>query len=373
MNTYLSYFLYDIASLEFCSPIKCTRGCKYCFAQNMIPYSKNPLKLLDKMIDGTGGQKTAKALFNAGFPIILMDKCDPYDKPSYPFFLQALKKLAPRKNGLFIQSKGGTDEQLSETFEVLAEHNKKALFVFSFASDDDKIIKQIESNTPSISQRKKNIEQVIKAGHKAVLQFAPFLSDTFLDFDAMIDWYKSVGGFYADVQLLHGKYDIAQELLTTETFTHKLGYAYPRLATLAMVCIPANGLFDNPIFDINLPSVHAFIDYVKRCGLQGKKSFTFDDFWYGATYGNPDNLAYETHIETRFIMLGLEGRYNFFKNQKNYEKSYSIKEFAKFAFEKFSNRINPHKGIFDIVKMDGQTIYNVQDDWFDWYVLSKQD
>lgn len=176
----------------------CSFSCLYCFSNNLMRapdknqiklqkiikegsfYSEFSIKKLEKFLARERKDIVSLAMYNLldiGSPVQLGALGDPFDnlelhsgwaKKAIPLFI---KYNIPVRIG----TKGGVVLQRKEYLKLFEKNPDQFWFAFSITCNSDEIIRQIDINAPSTSDRLAAMKKLTKIGCNASLRFRPFL------------------------------------------------------------------------------------------------------------------------------------------------------------------------------------------------------
>lgn len=150
----------------------CSHFCHYCFANNNKPDRRfEEMKTFNQLTKYKGHRTLLANFLQAGYPVMASNLVDVFAKNNYKHFLQMYKLFRANNIPLLFQTRGGhgTDEVLKTL--------PRSYFYISFTSHDDKVIKEIEPNAPTITERLEFIKKLHSLGHNIEIGINPYLPE----------------------------------------------------------------------------------------------------------------------------------------------------------------------------------------------------
>jgi DNA repair photolyase len=191
VNVFVGEFLFHPCPLEI-SGNTCSHNCIYCFAN--IRKTKRECKLSSTLnFLKTYSDKTyMKSLLNEGYPVCFSNKSDPFSKNNYIQTLSIFEHLMQRKNGVFIQTKGGYG--IDQALQIIGERRNVVWYITVTTLKED-ILAKIEPNAPPTHERLELAEKLHKMGFMVIIAFNPLVEDwmPMSDVETICDRLKHAG------------------------------------------------------------------------------------------------------------------------------------------------------------------------------------
>lgn len=166
--------LFHPAGIEY-SGNSCTHNCVYCFAKNCQAAKYAEFNNAMTFIRESRKRKTIVAeLFNAGYPVCISNKTDPFALTNWKQTVSMVKLLSTNfENGLYFQTKTGVG--IEETIEAM-RGRRNAIWYITITCCDDEFSKIVEPNAPVTSERIKWAIELNKLGFEVEIGFNPLSS-----------------------------------------------------------------------------------------------------------------------------------------------------------------------------------------------------
>ena len=163
--------LFHPAGIEY-SGNSCTHNCVYCFAKNCQAAKYAEFNNAMTFIRESRKRKTIVAeLFNAGYPVCISNKTDPFALTNWKQTVSMVKLLSANfENGIYFQTKTGVG--IEETIEAM-RGRRNAIWYVTITCCDDEIAKIVEPNAPATSERIKWAIELNKLGFEVEIGFNP--------------------------------------------------------------------------------------------------------------------------------------------------------------------------------------------------------
>lgn len=170
ISNFIGEFLYHPAPIEI-SGNTCSHNCAYCFANIRKTARYCQLTSVINRLKKHTQKTLLDSLIYEGFPICISNRTDPFSKNNFIQSLSIFQHLANKKNGIFIQTKGGYG--IDETLKIL-EQKKNIVWYITITTIDDELSKKIEPNAPTSSERFALVKQLIDLGHFVSVALNPY-------------------------------------------------------------------------------------------------------------------------------------------------------------------------------------------------------
>lgn len=178
IETFYGGWLFHPAAVDY-SDTLCSHGCTYCFASiNKEDRNGNIKSAINTLYrDGKG----LKYYFiKNGYPICVSNKTDLFAKVNSGNAKALFTHLSQKQNGIFIQTKGG--ENFQEKFNYL-DGKKNVVVYLSITTLREDVASKQEPNAPSIAERLKIAEWLVKKGHLVIAAINPLSAEWFSNQD----------------------------------------------------------------------------------------------------------------------------------------------------------------------------------------------
>lgn len=182
IDVFSGEFLFHPAAIEI-SGNTCSHNCFYCFANARKQARYMELQPTINRLKKDTDRTLLDSLLKEGFPICFSNRTDPFSQNNHVQTLSLAPYLFKRKNGIFIQTKGGYG--IEEFIELSKRFNKKnMMFYITITALRDEISKSIEPNAPATSERLELIKYLKSEGFNIIAAYNP-LTEDWLPFDDM--------------------------------------------------------------------------------------------------------------------------------------------------------------------------------------------
>jgi DNA repair photolyase len=203
ISPYFGEFLVNPVPLHLILP-KCSYKCSYCFVGDKktdFNYFKNQLNNSDK------NNSWLAQLLKEKYPVCVSNASDPFAPGVDDVFFQMKDMLDEHGIRICYQTKGG-----KKCIETLDKEPPTFVY-FTVTSDNDKIIKQYEVNTPFFQERIEAIEHIAKR-HFVVIGLNPFIPEWWIDIESFIGELNRIGIKH----IWHGNLHINKKTYTQQHF-----------------------------------------------------------------------------------------------------------------------------------------------------------
>jgi DNA repair photolyase len=109
-------------------------------------------------------------LLEAGYPVCMSNRTDPFSASNVAHSLAVLKILAQRENGIFFQTKGGTG--LDDAFDILG-NKKNVVFYITITTKNESVRKRMEPGAPKYEDRVELARRAKMAGYEVIVAINP--------------------------------------------------------------------------------------------------------------------------------------------------------------------------------------------------------
>ena len=157
--------------LEY-SGVDCSNNCLYCFVKTYSCKKSDYQKFQSLIRNLDKRHSLAAELFNAGQPVLLSNRSDPFCKHNYRETLSVLKLLRQFPNGIYFQTKTG--QMIEDALKILDGKQNVAWYI-TVTCADDKLSKKIEPNAPPTSERLDWAVYLAEMGYMVILAFNPLV------------------------------------------------------------------------------------------------------------------------------------------------------------------------------------------------------
>jgi DNA repair photolyase len=196
-------FLIHPAPLEL-SGNKCSHDCAYCFANIQRQDRYSGIDETIRFFKRRNHKTLPGVLFERGYPVCLSNRTDPFAKSIIKESLVLARMFADVPNGLFIQTKGGDDEDIDSFIQNL-DGKKNIVWYVTITTPRADVAKIVEPNAPSPEKRKELAVRLKEAGYPVIVAFNPFVNGwtTVEENLSECDWFASQGINHFIYQNLH--------------------------------------------------------------------------------------------------------------------------------------------------------------------------
>ena len=357
LNLFSGEFSYHQAPLEY-SGNKCTNRCGYCFVDFKGKKMTSTLNSCVKSIQNPNENTLLGKLILEKYPICLSNNTDPFTSVNMPETSAFCEILKHSGNGVYFQTKGGDIDRIMTNISKI----KEKLVYISITAFDDSIRKRIEPTSPSIENRLKLAEILIKEKIQVTIAVNPILPEwfPFSDFQKFIEKLNKIGAKDIMFQPLHLSKSIAENWSTEKIDRmgierlKEFGKRKGELFDYVKKCMYYAATNKMETFSFNFPLIS---NYMKNQMSAFKKCFPSSQLFYNIVM---ENGAKEYHFEDYYNIMSVGNEKLFqteFPNLLNY-----VWKFGRHSYIDYVNKNTPKtfKDLFKIIWNDGNIFMSPQ-------------
>jgi len=207
LDAYYGEFLVNPIPLEL-SMNYCSHKCAYCFANLNHPRRKlDAPRLMRFLADYRNRETLAARLLQAGYPVCISNKVDPFAASNFQQTLPILEGLTALGVSVQLQTKGG--QGIDRALEIVSP----SVWYVSISTDNDDLRQKIEPGAPSIAARIDLIAKLTDMGHGVVVGINPIVPEWLPDPAPLLVAIRAAGAWGCWIEPLHlNKKQIANKL-----------------------------------------------------------------------------------------------------------------------------------------------------------------
>jgi DNA repair photolyase len=200
IDLFIGEFLFHPAAMVI-EGNTCSHNCCYCYANSRNKVYSYDFAQISNLFRKKKPTNLMGLLLELGYPICLSNKTDPFSKNNYIQTLALTDYLNLKKAPLYIQTKGGYG--IPEFIEKI--ENTKILWFITITTPNEETKKRIEPNAPSIEERIRLAESLIKQGYEVIVGVNPLFEKwcNFEEFKQLTKMLKAVGVKNITIEPLH--------------------------------------------------------------------------------------------------------------------------------------------------------------------------
>jgi DNA repair photolyase len=150
----------------------CSHSCHYCFANlNKPDRTYNERDTINTLMNYQKHKSVKAQFLRDKYPILASNLVDVFAKNNYKHFLEVYKIIRKENIPIAFQTRGGYG--IDDILKTLPP----SYFYISITSHDDNVIKKIEPNAPTISERINLVKKLKQLGHKIEIGINPYMKE----------------------------------------------------------------------------------------------------------------------------------------------------------------------------------------------------
>jgi DNA repair photolyase len=187
----------------------CKNNCIYCYAKEKEK-KQTSLRQIENAINEKYRESLRSYYLENRYPVAICNQSDIFNCEQKDIFT-GIKILKDAEFPIFWETKGvHTELQMYQFFEIA---NKKDIVYLTITSFNDKIRKEIEPIAPSIENRMKFLDELVRRGFFVIVGFNPMIKD-FLNENVIIEFIEKYKNYNVNYlfQYMHSFGKKAKEL-----------------------------------------------------------------------------------------------------------------------------------------------------------------
>jgi DNA repair photolyase len=178
----------------------CSHECPYCYANLNNPTRKIDLnKTLNQISNISHGDNLLSRLLRDKYPVTVSNHSDPFSRSNQAILVPLMQQLTELDIPIFIQTRGGYEPAIAQTFEFL----KPSVIYVSLTHSQDATRAKHEPKAPSIPHRLEFIKEAIGKGHKIIVGFNPIVPEWLTNHETLLDQLWDLGVRNIAISVMH--------------------------------------------------------------------------------------------------------------------------------------------------------------------------